>query len=281
MKINLVSNLSGNPDVGAIWSYNEVIAYHLRHAIKAKGHEAVCLSHHNRNFPRADHTIVTSSKCLSYIKSDPEYYRSLRNSATGKLCLWLDSDFGGWYTELFDRVLVVCRQTKKNPLLYRWVGWAADPDVFRSEQTVPVVNVDSYMRGFYDGKYDAVYDLIAEAVQESSLRVLQPIKQYNTGRVKWREMAAGFRKSSYYVVTQPGYWGLTNVEAATCGAVLLVHRDFDKPRTWPSRLNHEVYNSKDELLELLKAPVDVEANRAVALQNSWEKVAERVLEAVA
>lgn len=281
MRFNIISNLSGNPDPSTLWSYNETIAFNLRRALRLRGHEVVLVSNRERHIGRANHTIVTSNLYLKLIKENPELYTELRRATAGNLCLWLDSDFGGWYTEMFDRILTVCRQSKRDPHLYRFVGWAADGVMFRSEQSAPTVSVDSYMRGFYEGKFDALYDLIESAVQESGLPMLQPVSQYNAGRVKWTQLAETYRRSTHYILTQPAFWGWTNIEAATCGALLLVHRDLDKPKTWPSQLNHRVYSSREELLALLHEPVDVAANRAVALENTWAAVADRVLGAMA
>jgi len=281
MRFNILSTISEGAKPAELWSYNQIVAFSLKKGLKALGHEAVLVDDKTRNFKIANHSIVTSSKVLNQFRTDPGYMRALANASAGNVCLWLDSDFNGWYTPLFDRILVVCRQHKQDPQRFRYVGWAADSELFRPEQKQPMVAVDTYMRGFYKGSLDHVYDIIEDVVKDTDMQVFQPVIQYNAGRIKWPVIASGLRMSTHYIVTQPAAWGLTNIEAATCGAQLLIHKDLMAPKTWPSPLNYWMYDSAEQLRELLQRPVDVEANRKLALENSWLKVAERVMEAVA
>jgi hypothetical protein len=136
------------------------------------------------------------------------------------------------------------------------------------------------MTGFYGGKYDDVYTAIKKTlISTKDLKINQPVAEYNHGRVSWLENASVFRRTTHYILTQPCYWGWTNIEAATCGAILLVHKSLDLPRTWPSPLNIKTYSNSEELQALLEEPVDVESNRRVALRNSLSDVADRVVRA--
>lgn len=286
MRINIVSTIKDSADPQDFWSYNQIVAYSLSEALRELGHETVLVdeSLETKEKGVANHTVVTSSKVLQKIRVTPGYYKKLRASTAGCLCLWLDSDWNGWYSSLFDRILVVCRQHSKQPTLFRYVGWAANPTMFKpKQQKNPAVYVDTYMTGFYNGCLDHVYTLIDSTLKHPSLKgkveVFQPITHYNNGRVKWPAIAEYFCLSSFHIVTQPAFWGLTNIEAATAGALLLVHKDLVAPKTWPSPLRHCIYSSADELTQLLQQPVDVEANRRLAAENTWQKVAERCLEA--
>lgn len=282
MRFNIVCDLqSDNPRPEDLQRYNEMVGYHLRRELRRRGHEAVFVYTRDLKPGKANHTIVTSAAAIQQLRTVPGYFRALRASTVGRLCLWLDSDFNSWYSNLFDRVLVVCRQRQERPDLYRWVGWAADPEVFRPLQKEPAVFVDTYMNGFYGGKLDHVYSLIESVVEKQPIEVFQPVKHYNNGRVRWPAIADLFCRSSFYVLTQPAFWGWTNIEAATAGVLLLVHKGLVLPKTWPTPLRHCVYESEQELFDLLHGSVDFGANRSVALENTWEKVVGRVLEAVA
>lgn len=281
MRFNILSTIKEGAQPRDLWSYNQIVAYSLKKGLKTLGHEAILIDDKTEDFKCANHTIVTSSKVLNQFRRNPGYMRAVANATAGKVCLWLDSDFNGWYTPLFDRILVVCRQHSQDPERFRYVGWAADSTLFKPLQKSSMVAVDTYMRGFYGGRLDHVYDIIESVVKTTKMQVYHPVTQYNTGRIKWPVLASGLRMSTHYIVTQPAAWGLTNIEAATCGAQLLIHKDLVASKTWPSPLNYWVYGSAEELTELLKRPVDVEANRKLALENTWQKVAMRVVEAVA
>lgn len=280
MRFNLVSNLSEQAEPTQFCSYNHIIAYSLKKALTSAGHEAVLVSDKQTQIPIADHAIVISNFAMNRVLREINYHSALKAASRGLLCLWLDSDFGDWKNH-FDRVLTVNRRGAHKPEVFRYVGWAADSSIFFPEQSGLAVYVDPYMRGFYGCRFDSVYDEIQRVVESSGIEFFQPVFQYNAGRVPWVTVAGLLRKSSFFVVTQLGKWDLMNIEAATCGALLVVHKRLDRPDTYPSPLNHRVYSSPEELLEILREPVDVAANRAVALENTWAKVVDRVLEAVA
>lgn len=134
------------------------------------------------------------------------------------------------------------------------------------------------MYGFYSDKHNKIYDLIKAARLQVKCKTLQPVAEYNKGRLKWLELVELFRKATHYVLTQPDYWGWTNIEAATCGALLVVHKTIDKPSSWPSKLAHVTYETQEDLQLILESEVDVKKNRAVALKNTWRDVVLRVLE---
>jgi len=279
MQFNIISNLAEPADPATFYAYNHIIAYHLKKALEQQGHGALLVSDKETVIPQCTNTILISNIAMNKARNNPEYYSKLRHTTSNKLCMWLDSDLGGW-ANIVDIIFCVNRRCKTHPETFRHVGWAADPNIFYPEQKEPVVYVDPYMHNFYNGRYSHVYDVIKEALASTQSTIIQPVTEYNHGRITWLSNAEYFRKTSFYVLTQPGYWGWTNIEAASCGALLVVHESLDKPDTWPSKLNNKVYSSKEELLTFLKEPVNIQANREVALQNSWSKVTDKVLEAL-
>ncbi len=281
MKINIVSNLGEgfNPDL--ILQYNTSIAFNLRKALKGAGHEINLVKDHDNQAPKADHSIVISNWAMNRVRDDPRYLNMLREATDGKLGLWLDASFSGM-DKLYDVVLTVTPPYEHSSPKFKWVGYAADPTVFYPEQDPrPTAFVDSYAYGWYGGEYDYVYDILKAVLDVSQIQVLQPIEQYNTGkRIPWPQLAALFRRCHFSIVTQLGHWGLTNIETATCGALLIMPKPMDRPHSWPCDLNHVFWENQADLEEILSRPVDIEANRAKALESTWEKVVDRLTEAL-
>lgn len=281
MIVNLVSNLGEafNPDL--ILQYNTSITFNLSRALDEAGHEVNLVKDHDNEAPKADHSIVVSNWAMNRIRDDPKYLAMLREATDGKLALWLDAAFGGM-DNLYDVVLTVTPPYKQSGPKFKWVGYAADPEVFYPEQDPrPTAFVDSFAYGWYEGQYDYVYDIIKAVLDVSRVQVLQPIEQYNTGRrIPWLELAALFRRCHFSVVTQLGNWGLTNIETAACGALLVQHKPMNRENSWPCDLNYAFWESQADLEEILSRTVDVKANRAKALEQTWGDVVSRMEEAL-
>jgi len=281
MNFNIISNLTEKFDTNKFNAYNHVVTYELRKELQRRGHTVhLVRDHDNRQPPQCDHTIAVSNVGMSKIRSNSHYRKQIRKSTKGKLCLWLDSDVGNWPD--YDLVFCVNLSHNRNPRKFRYVGWAAGPERFKSAQQQKTAFIDAYMWGWYQGRYDHIYETLREVTESLDISTIQLVIEYNKiRRATWNEMTEAFTKSHYYICTQIGNWGLTNIEAATCGALLVIHRDLDRPKTWPSPLNHKLWSTAEELREILTEPVDVQANRSKAMKNSWQKVVNRIMEALA
>ncbi len=277
MIFNLVSNLDENFKIEKFNAYNHVIAYNLREELLKQGHEVnLVKDHSNKTPPKCDHVIVTSNTAMNRIRMDPSFLRLHKASASGKFCLWYDSDMGNW--QMFDHIFVVNYRREKPSDLFKYVGWAADPTIFLPQQTEKIAFVDSYMWGCYSGNHDHVYITIRRVLKDLKIKTIQLVPEYNKGRASWLEMIEAFKQCSFNILTQREYWGLTNIESATCGALLVAHKDLDLPITWPSKLNHVLWETPEDLKAILSSSVDVEANRRLALKNSWKKIVNRIME---
>lgn len=280
MILNLVSNIGPIFQVEKFNAYNHVIAYSLRRALLNLGHDVNLVKDHDvgSKTPPADHTIVISAIAMAKIRDEPLYGKILRSATEKKLVLWIDAAYPQW-EPLFDRILTVVPPYKDSSDKYRWVGYAAYPDFFYPDQKEKTAFVDSYMWGWYGGAHDWVYRIIQEALEESGLRILQPVPIYNKSRrATWPEMIEAFRASHFHVTTQIGNFGLTNIEATNCGALLVLHETINEPRSWPFPMPHVIWETKEDLLEILARETDVEAVRSLVLEQTWNKVARRVLE---
>ncbi|MCK5644969.1 MAG: hypothetical protein KAJ19_29485 [Gammaproteobacteria bacterium] len=279
--INLVSNLDEDFDVDKFYSYNHTIAFSLRGALQELGHDVKMVKDHDigSTTPLADHTVVISSVAMNKIRDDPLIGKILRAATKGKMALWLDAAFPHW-EPLFDRILTGVPPYSSSGDHCRWVGYAADPALFYPEQDEKTVFVDSYAWGFHHGAHDWIFELIRDVLEDSGLNVIQPIETYNKGRVMWPEMQRALRASHFHLTTQIGHFGLTNIEATTCGAQLVIHKDLDRPTTWPFPMPFTIWETAEELEEILASWPNLHENRQMAMEHTWEKVALRVLEAL-
>ena len=137
------------------------------------------------------------------------------------------------------------------------------------------------MYEFYGGKFNKIYDIYKETLPKLRLKTYNPWPTYHgSKRLRWTQVQELLRKTHYYCCTQPGESGLTRIEAATCGALLVVPRPLYKPRTMAS-LEHRIWDTKADLVKILKTETDPETIRKKALEHSWDKVASRIINVLA
>jgi hypothetical protein len=107
--------------------------------------------------------------------------------------------------------------------------------------------------------------------------LIHPIPVYRgVQRLGWLDHQKLVRAAHFYCLTQPGEGGLTRIEAATGGALLVVPEAFSKLRIL-SGLERRVWRNKDDLIEILESTPDTEFIRKRALKHSWRKTAERIM----
>jgi len=281
MIFNLVSNLGEGYDPDLILQYNTSIAVSLKAALIAAGHGVNLVKDHDDRAPACDHTIVISNWAMGRVRDDPIYRVMLKAATKGEFCLWLDAAFGGM-DAMYDLVLTVVPPYPTSGPRYKWVGFAADPTIFKpGQEGRPLAWVDSYAYGWHQGQFDYVFDILKAVLSVSGVGTVQPLEQYNTGRrIPRAEMAVQMGRCHFSIVTQLGNWGLTNIETATCGALLVIHKDMNREHTWPCELNHILWENQRDLEEILSRTVDIQANRAKAMEQSWPQVVARMEEAL-
>ena len=298
MRINLISNLGEDAKIGDLYNFNMVVAWNLRKAFMKRGVEAQFVRDRTIRKtapPTADHSIVISAGAMRAIKGQnkqPGYYEKIRDNTTGKLTMYLDSDYGGW-KPYFDHIFtVVVPQNNKN---FIYGGWGADPEFFYPDQQERAVFVDSLMHNFYKGRYNKIYDILKEVfkipdhnletgdpltqtIPSLDMTLHMPIPGYNKRfkTIYWPEIQGIIRKCHYYCCTQWGESGLTRIESATSGALLVIPEELYRPRTMAS-LEHRIWRTKDELIDILMTKTDPKAISEKALEHSWDKVADRML----
>jgi len=294
--VNLLSNIDEDSKVEKLYNFNHVVAWSLRDAFTKHGVTCHLVKDRNLNggvLPRADHSIIISVIGMKLIRDNEKCRKALRDSTRGKTALYLDSDYAHW-CDLFDYVFTVVKPKREQPQ-YVYGGWGADPTLFYPEQAEKAIFLDSLMYNKYRGIYDNVYDIYKELLDipqqvlssgdrytgtapKVNATIHMPLPTYNKRHflIYWPQMQRMIRKCHYYCCTQLGESGLTRIEAATCGALLVVPEALYRPRTMDS-LECRIWSTRDELLDVLLTDVDVKANRKKALEHSWDRVAGRML----
>ena len=277
--INLVSSLKEGDNPKSRWfTFNMTVAWFLRKAFEKKGVQ--CNFVNDRTLlleEEADHTIVTSGMAMKFAREMPHYLKVLRKTTNGKLTVYLDADYKEWekYFDIIFTVVELLPITSRT--YYRYVGWGADPKYCYPDQDERAVFLDSLMHGYYDNKFNKIYDIYKKTLSALDLKVYNPWPRYHGSvRLLWYQVQELLRKSHYYCCTQLGESGLTRIEAATCGALLVVPRPLYRPRTMAS-LEHRIWDTEDDLIKILKTKTDPQAIRKKALAHSWDKVASRIL----
>jgi len=251
----------------------------MREAFEKKGVEARLVKERGLlegSPPIADHTIVLSNIAMNCVRSNPAYLKMLRKTTRGTVDLWLDAAWAGW-DRFFDYIFCVAKPYASRPPQYVHGGYGADPRYLYPEQEEKAVFLDSLMWGKYEGKYDSIYRLYEKILPELDVKVYSPVPIYNKSpRIPWLKMQAVRRKCHFFCVTQLGGFGLGRMETATCGALVVQPKILDRP--WLNvDLKMEIWNTSEDLIKILEAPVDVEAVRKKALEHSWDKAASRIL----
>jgi len=294
--INLFSYNNEATTINKLSTFNQVVAWSLRKAFKKIGVETRFVSDTQfceEDIPEADHSIVISSFVASEIRAISSLRKKIRDATRGKLTFYLDSDYSGWLS-CFDYILTVIPPVQKDPR-YVYAGWGADPEFFYPEQEEKAVFIDCLMYGYYQNKFDHYYDTIAKTFQVpirnlltghplhyktkingKKITVYMPLPTYRKKKKFWHEMQKILRKCHYYVCTQLGESGLTRIESATCGALLVVATQLYRHRTM-DYFEHVIWETKQELSDIVMMETDPKAISQKALEQSWDNAATRII----
>lgn len=220
----------------------------------------------------------------------------IRKATKGKLCFYVDADYWGWIPP-FDYMFSVVKPNLSKWYQYVYVGWGADPEYFYPGQGEKAVFIDSLMYGYYEDRFNDKYDIIKKVfnipeetlttgaplvhettVDGESITVYMPFPVYRRvgKKILWMDLQKIFRKCHYYCCTQLGESGLTRIESATCGGLLVVPKGLYRERTMGS-LEYSIWETEEELIDIIMTETDPKAISQKALEHNWDKVATRIL----
>lgn len=289
--INIISKLHPNPRLEQSNRPNMVYAWFLNKWLRKAGVDSRFVSHIFHKTHKltkadkppqiADYTLITSRSGYSQILGTPGYYEKLKKLTKKKIAIYLCSDLhtgrNVHLPKYFDHIFT---QVQPKPGLdpkYVYAGWGADPEYCYPEKKEKAVYLDSLMYEYYKGRYDSIYKIYEETIPKLEIKLYHPLPRYKgTKRTGWLTHQKLVRASHFYCLTQPGEGGLTRLEAATGGALLVVPEAFSKLRSI-SGLERRVWKTEEDLIKILEKPLNARAIRKKALEHSWEKTVERIL----
>ena len=229
----------------------------------------------------ADHTLITSYRGYYLILNEPGYYEKIRKFTKDKIVNYLCSDHHSGMSEhrvkYFDYIFTQVEPHSNRDEKYVYVGWGADPEYCYPEKSEKAVYLDCLMHGYYNGVHDHIYDMYQGVLPRSDIKLIHPIPVYRgVQRLGWLKHQKLVRGAHFYCLTQPGEGGLTRIEAATGGALLVVPEAFSMLRIISS-LEHRVWKTEEDLIKILETPFSARVIRKKALEHSWEKTVDRIL----
>jgi glycosyltransferase involved in cell wall biosynthesis len=102
------------------------------------------------------------------------------------------------------------------------------------------------------------------------------VKPYNRRAVSYVEACEEYSKAHIFFVTHSESVGLTILETAMAGALPIIPKNY-APQDRIDTIRHITFDSKIDWKQIMSA-IDIQASRIKAVENSWQKVAERALE---
>lgn len=332
MRICLYVGKAAPPERQEEWLANakstcDVYASNLYREFTARGHEVVfasSLSAQPRNqtqeeyakrverynkmtYPEADHAICLEQNGWRF--REPVFFENARAATKGLVCSICDHD------QVIDgpQDILFTARRPVHPDRARYVGWAADLDVFTPEKDPEWLTI------FIDHKYDPTErrddteallksaTTYAARLAEEDRRVGSPprrvqvvffspdgleriepgeIRDVRLGtdrrtfyrRVPGPELAAWTRKTDIFAVTHSESMGLPVLENAMAGALVLTREGFVKPGLLRS-LAHQEYREVDQIdWDSLVERLNPAKFRRRASHFTWAQVAQRMLD---
>lgn len=281
MRVNLISNLSQNSSLDMISRPNQVYAWFLHKAFISEDIDSRLVNDtklKQEHPPETDYTIVISAAALKYMIEEKGYAQRLRDSTKEKLTCYMNTDGlrnGEWW---FDHCFTQIEPRIKQPKKYVCAGWGVDPEHSYPEQDEKAAFLDSkVIRRRDKRKMKWIYQTYDDVLPNLDLRIYNPSPTYKKAkRLTYPDYQAILRKCHYYLCTQFGEGGLNRLEAAACGSLLVVPASLYVKKTM-MQLNHRIWYTGEDLIEVLGEPVDIEANRKRALEHRWSEVVKRML----
>lgn len=224
-----------------------------------------------------DHVIAFG---LRYFEKLPaETIGSLKRRANGKLCEFSDGTIAAPKADLTF--------ASKGPERPRntVIGWAADPELCCSGQDKNVLRIlidhPDYVKGRGCRAEEIINDakrFAKESDREVIINVLGTPKGTPSQELPFPAMCAEYSTAHVFLVTHPESVGLTVIETATAGALVVTPKGFIDANLLRT-VRHVTYEDAIPWTFVMEK-INPGASRAKAIEQTWEKVATRMVEAL-
>lgn len=289
--LNIISALDEKSTLKDVNSPHQAYAWFLHDAFEKLGYPSRLVSQGESRIPPADNTLITSRGAMLKMsdKSSPGYRNMVRGATRRKVALYLNSDFSMGYSYDITFTIVPPPHTPWGGK-YVFTGAGADPShCYPGDQGERALFLDRLCHSANPHRYaeqSRIYQAYLRVLPTTGVKIYDHNKRasyfmtpkiFEPVNIPWSEMQKIFRKCHYYCCTQWGESGLTRIEAATCGALLLVPKPLYFPRTF-SILPHVIWRNEAELKKALAMKTDPEViSRRVKEKHTWDFAARRIM----
>jgi len=266
--LNLISCLDEGAKLENLCGFNSAVAWSLHKSFEKLGYPSRLVSHTNNNIPVADNTLVISAIGMVRMRSNPRYRAMVRRATKRKIALYIEDNINVGYPYAISFTVPPPHKGK-----FVWAGWAADPDHCYPDQGEKAAFLDKqYATRSIRTELARIYQTYRRVLPTTGAKIYYKPKTM----IPWMEMQKIFRKCHYYCCTQYGEAGLTRIEAATCGALLVVPARLYKPRSM-GPLPHAIWRTEADLRRILATKTDPQAISKQAGRQTWDAVARRIM----
>lgn len=228
------------------------------------------------------------------------YCDRIYNSTRGKTTLLIDNNYQYW-DRYFDIVFTVAnpafpldplsdafhkrygRNSKSklwiHPEKYVYAGWGADSEYCYPDKNEPkTIFVDGYETStkYYNRckKWYVIIDRVLDSLTDAKTH---RIYDYSGGkRHPWTTFQRMLRESHFYIDPQLGATGLTRIEAATCGCLIVSSKAMYG--AWAlDPLESACWKTEEELREILNRKTNPQLIHERAKVQTWDEVAKRIV----
>lgn len=282
--INIISGMDDSEGMESIRRWNQVIAWSLHTAFDKLEYENRLVKYTNNNVPKADHVIGISQ--FSPKLKDCAYREMVRGATRGKITIYMDWDIPLAYP--FDIVFTAIPPRENARRKFVYAGWGAlhqyfYPDQRENERTIyfdllPPTRVVQMKK---NAQLNDIYQTIQKVLSDIDAKVYIA----NDHEWRWLEMQEVLKKCHFHIEMihklQGNNCGLTRIEAATCGALLVVPKlkYLSSERTLKP-LAHKLWGTESELRSILESKTDPIAISKQAKKQNWVAAANRIIKAL-
>lgn len=269
--LNIISNMDEKAKLEDIVAFNQMVAWFLHDAFDKLGYPSRLVCDESNDIPIADNTLVVSAVAMVKMRTKPDYRTMVRRATRRSVTLYLDADFGDTGYP-YNTIFTVVPPSRGGRFVY--AGWGADPSYYYPDQKEKAVLLDrqhSY-HGF-PTEMARIYQTYLQVLPTTGAKIYRPPQ---TVRIPLRELQEMFRRCHYYCCTQYGDSGLTRIEAATCGALLVVPTRLYMPITM-NPLSHAIWRTEADLRKIIATKTNPQAISAQARKQTWDLVARRIM----
>jgi len=227
MRVNLISNIDENSRLEAISAPSQIYAWFLHKAFAEEGVDVRLISVPTllkETPPEADYTVVILSVDSIIMLKEKGCIEKLRSSTARSLTCYANTDEMRWgVDQYFDYCFTQIEPRSSCHERYVCVGWGVDPTYSYPEQSEKAALLDSkVLRRRMRHKVKKAYQIYDDVLPKLNIKTHNPVSTYGSGRVPYPEYQSILRKCHYFLCTQFGEGGLNRLEAAACGALLVV-----------------------------------------------------------